>query len=256
MAEATKEKKTKVRGKNGLDKIKKKVDARSGKRKTSAPKTAAGSSSREAKRAAAAEKRRQEVQRAKLFLGCAAAALVLFILLALILPGVFKKKTATPQGTLIGVNSDVLQYQEAVTEECQKQGILEYATLLLALMQQESSGQGTDVFQCSESPFNTEYSSSPGSISDVSYSIQVGVQTFAYCLEAAGCESISDTDALKLALQEYNYGNDYAGWALTNYGGYSEENALEFSEKMQDELGWSAYGDPEYVAHVLRYISL
>ena len=123
-------------------------------------------------------------------------------------------------------------------------------------MQQESSGQGTDIFQCSESPFNTEYDNTPGSIADTAYSIRVGVETFAYCLEQAECKSISDTNALKLALQEYNFGNDYAGWAIANYGGYSEENAFEFSEKMKAELGWETYGDPQYVSHVLQYIEL
>ena len=42
-------------------------------------------------------------------------------------------------------------------------------------------------------------------------------------------------------------------WALTNYGGYSQDNALEFAENMKGKLGWSQYGDPEYVSHVLRY---
>lgn len=169
---------------------------------------------------------------------------------------VIPKKKTVIAGQLRGVNSDVLQYADAVAEACRQFDIEEYSTLMLAVMQQESSGQGTDVFQCSESPFNTEYSNAPGSITDVSYSISVGAQTFAYCLEQAGCKSPSDTEALKTALQEYNFGSDYAGWAIANYGGYSEENAFEFSEKMKAELGWSAYGDPLYVPHVLQYIDL
>lgn len=199
----------------------------------------------------AADRRYQEVLRARILLGGIALAAV--VLIAFLL---FPRRKPADPGQLVGVSSDVLRYREAVADACRQYGIEEYATLMLAMMQQESSGQGTDVFQCSESPFNTQYNNAPGSITDVSYSIQVGAETFAYCLEQANCSSISDTDALKVALQEYNFGSDYAGWALANYGGYSEENALEFSEKMKAELGWDAYGDPQYVPHVLQYIAL
>ena len=64
-----------------------------------------------------------------------------------------------------------------------------------------------------------------------------------------------DMDKLKLSLQGYNYGNGYITWALRNYGGYSAENALQFSNDQAASHGWSAYGDPEYVPHVLRYYS-
>lgn len=195
--------------------------------------------------------RQQEVQHQKIIIGCVIAAVVILLLLIFVLPKLTIKK-----GTLKGVNEDVLQYQSQVEAWCKEFDIEQYSTLLLAMMQQESSGQGTDVFQCSESPFNTWYSNTPNSITDVDYSIRVGVETFAYCLEVAGCKSIRDTDRLKVAIQEYNFGNDYAGWALSNYGGYSPENAIEYSETMMAQLGWSAYGDVEYVPHVLQYIDL
>ena len=67
--------------------------------------------------------------------------------------------------------------------------------------------------------------------------------------------STQDMDKLKLSLQGYNYGNGYITWALRNYGGYSVENALQFSNEQAASHGWSAYGDPEYVPHVLRYYS-
>lgn len=211
-------------------------------------------SKRETASLTATELRRQQVARQRIILGCAALSVIVIVFAAFILPR-FSHRTVN-RGKLVGVNSDVLQYADAVASQCKEFGISEYSTLLLALMQQESSGQGTDIFQCSESPFNTEYDNTPGSIADTAYSIRVGVETFAYCLEQAECKSISDTNALKLALQEYNFGNDYAGWAIANYGGYSEENALEFSEKMKAELGWETYGDPQYVSHVLQYIEL
>lgn len=38
--------------------------------------------------------------------------------------------------------------------------------------------------------------------------------------------------------------------------GYSEANALQFSQEQASSLGWKSYGDPEYVPHVLRYYSV
>ena len=73
------------------------------------------------------------------------------------------------------------------------------------------------------------------------------------CLREADVESPLDLEHIKLALQGYNYGNGYISWAKENYGGYSAANASEFSDMMAAQLGWSSYGDKEYVAHVLRY---
>ena len=137
-------------------------------------------------------------------------------------------------------------------EHCKDADIPQFSTLMLAIMQQESSGLGTDVLQCSECPFNTVYDNIPNAITDPYYSIQVGAEYFAYCLKEAGCKSIKNTERLKIALQAYNFGNSYATWALENYGSYSVENATEFSLMMQYTLGWDSSGDPEYVEHVLR----
>lgn len=200
----------------------------------------------------AADKRYQEVRRSRIILGCVILSIAIILLLALL--SRFARPVNLGQLTE-DVREDVLQYTDAVAAECARQGISDYSVLLMALMQQESSGQGADIFQCSESPFNQEYPGTPGGITDVDYSIRVGVETFAYCLEQAKCKSIADTKALSLALQEYNFGNGYADWALANYGGYSEENAAEFSERMKAELGWDIYGDPQYVSHVLQYIT-
>ena len=178
---------------------------------------------------------------------CAAvfAAVLLLILLA-------KKLLLTPEKA-VGVNPEVLQYRSEVEEACREQGIGEYAELMLAMMQQESGGLLPDVFQCSESPFNLLYERSPNAIDDPAYSISVAAETFAYCLERAQCGSIRDKEGIKIALQEYNFGNDYSVWARENYGKYTPENAEEFSLNMQTELGWEAYGDPLYAEHVLQY---
>lgn len=41
--------------------------------------------------------------------------------------------------------------------------------------------------------------------------------------------------------------------AQSNYEGYTAANAAEFSDMMAERMGWSSYGDKQYVPHVLRY---
>ena len=57
---------------------------------------------------------------------------------------------------------------------------------------------------------------------------------------------------IKQALQSYNYGNGYLEWAKAR-GGYTLANAAEFSDMMAQRMGWSSYGDKQYVPHVLQY---
>ena len=110
--------------------------------------------------------------------------------------------------------------------------------------------------QCSECGFNTRYPHAPGSITDPEYSINVGIQNLADCLQIAECESPVDMDAIKLALQGYNYGQGYITWAMNKYGEYSKANAVEFSLKTAEACSWNSYGDMDYVPHVLRYYPL
>ena len=192
--------------------------------------------------------REAEVRRLKTLIAAVSAVV-------LILGGLLIHHLLIPvnKGSLTGVSDEVLQYEASVKKACKDAGISQFSTVMLAMMQQESSGLGTDVMQCSECPFNTEYDNTPNAIEDPEYSIQVGAEYFAYCLKEAGCKRIKNTERLKIALQDYNFGNSYATWVLETYGSYSVENATEFSLMMQNTLGWGSYGDPEYVDHVLRY---
>ena len=70
--------------------------------------------------------------------------------------------------------------------------IEEYLGLLQAMMMQESGGQGNDPMQSSECEFNTQFEKKPNAISDPEYSIQVGIQYFAKCLEKANVSSLKD----------------------------------------------------------------
>jgi len=151
------------------------------------------------------------------------------------------------------VSSDVERYSDKIEKYAQQYGISGYVAIIKCVMMAESGGRGTDVMQCSECPYNEKYSNKPNSITDVDYSIEIGIKYLAECLKQAGCNSSSDTAKVSLALQGYNYGNGYISWALEKYGGYSQANAQEFSNIMKAKLGWSSYGNPNYVSAVLKY---
>lgn len=180
------------------------------------------------------------------------AILVVFILIVGIIAGVVFYGEAESSEAL---SAEVLSYTSTIQKYASKYGISEYVSAIQAIMMQESGGKGTDPMQCSESPYNTRFSNSPNSITDVDYSIEVGVQTFAECIQQAECKNSQDMDKLKLAWQGYNYGNGYIAWAKKR-GGYTEENAVLFSKEQAEALGWDSYGDPQYVPHVMRYYSV
>ncbi|GEM_PF-3364695 len=131
-------------------------------------------------------------------------------------------------------------------------GMQGYVSLILAVMQQESGGRGSDPMQAAEGPYNKKYPHKPGGIADPAYSIQCGIQQIKASLQAAGCTSPTDMTAIALALQGYNFGSGFISWAKAR-GGYSEANAAAFSRMEAAKLGWSSYGDVRYVPHVLRY---
>ena len=157
---------------------------------------------------------------------------------------------------ILPVSEKVKAYEPIIQKYAKENGIPDYVLLIEAVMMQESGGRGTDPMQCSECNFNTLYPHTPGSITDPEYSINVGIQNLADCLQIAQCESPLDMDAVKLALQGYNYGQGYITWAMNKYGEYSKANAVEFSLRMAEQCGWVSYGDMDYVPHVLRYYPL
>ena len=202
---------------------------------------------------AAVEAAAKTVQSMMAALGAAGAVMVLLlvIMVGIIGGAAFSGSSESNEA----LSQEVLSYTATIQKYANQYGIPEYVSVIQAIMMQESGGRGTDPMQSSECPYNTRYSNSPNAIQDADYSIHVGIQYYADCLKEAGCTSPQDMDKLKLSLQGYNYSNGYITWALRNYGGYSAENALQFSNDQAASHGWSAYGDPEYVPHVLRYYS-
>ena len=183
--------------------------------------------------------------------GWVAVVIILIIVLlgcaVSIFGGGSRSSTYTP------VSAEVEAYDPMIRKYAQQYGIPEYVELIKAVMMQESGGRGLDPMQAAEGGFNTRYPHVPNGITDPEYSVECGVQELKAALEAAGVENPVDMERIKLALQGYNFGSGYISWALRNYGGYSVANAAEFSDMQAARLGWSSYGDKQYVAHVLRY---
>lgn len=152
----------------------------------------------------------------------------------------------------VGLSAEVLALMPQINAACEKHGIPEYAPLVAAVIMQESGGNvelvNGDVMMCAEGmgyPVGTPV--------PVEESIDFGTGLLADLLHQAGASGPADISKISLALQSYNFGGGYLTWAVSKYGGYSKENALEFSQQQAATMGWSGYGDPEYVAHVLRY---
>lgn len=178
---------------------------------------------------------------------------VLILVIVILFGGILCMTGGDNSNTVSPVSAEVQAYEPVIRQYANQYGIPEYVELIKAVMMQESGGRGLDPMQSSEGGFNTRYPREPNGITDPDYSISCGVQELKAALDNAGVESPIDMEHIKLALQGYNFGNGYISWAKSNYGGYSLANATEFSDMKAAELGWSNYGDKQYVPHVLRY---
>ncbi|MDA1642129.1 bifunctional lytic transglycosylase/C40 family peptidase [Bacillus cereus group sp. TH177-1LC] len=152
------------------------------------------------------------------------------------------------------VSPEVMRWEPLVRKYAAQHGIEAMTPLILALIQQESSGTQLDVMQSSESQ-----GYGPGYFTDPEESIKYGLMHF------ADCHKKSNGDP-NITLQCYNYGTGYANYALSN-GGYTHANARAFSAEQTAKTGYKCaswrsaeavannwcYGDPDYVPHVLRY---
>ena len=154
------------------------------------------------------------------------------------------------------LSNEVLSYTTVIEKYATQYDMSEYIPIIQAVMMQESGGKGTDPMQASECPYNTKYPKKPNAIQESEYSIDIGIHYLSDCFKEAQVKDTFDNEHIFLALQGYNYGNGYIEWAVKNFGGYSKANAKVFSDQKKAELGWDTYGDPDYIEHVMRYVSL
>ena len=179
-------------------------------------------------------------------------AVVIIMIVVLLGSAVARFGGGSESNTYTQVSAEVEAYDPLIRQYAKQYCIPEYVELIKAVMMQESGGRGLDPMQAAEGSFNTKYPHEPNGIKDPEYSIQCGVQELKAALTSAEVESPIDMERINLALQGYNFGNEYISWAKSKYGGYSYANAVEFSTQQAQRLGWDSYGDTQYPAHVLR----
>lgn len=171
---------------------------------------------------------------------------ILLLIFTLLLTGCEETRDDLLFGT-VRIPADTEQYRELMAEACLAEGIPEYENLLMAIMAAESSGSDvTDVMQCSESL------GLPRNSLGTEESIRQGVRYFKSLLEKA--DQVG-TD-LKSTIQAYNFGPGFLDYAAKeNEGRYTEELAVDFSDKMKQKYQSKVYGNPFYVSAVSKYIS-
>ena len=184
---------------------------------------------------------------------CSIGAIPIFIIIIISLIGGFFMTRSSSSGEGNSVSEEVIAYTPLIQKYAEEYEIPMYLNVIQAVMMQESSGIGNDPIQSSKCGFNTKYPHKPNAIDNPEYSIQVGIQNLADCIQRSKCTDPLDMPKLSLALQNYNYGNGYIEWTIENFGGYSEANAKVFSDEQKRKYEIQGYGDPEYVPHVLRY---
>jgi len=77
-------------------------------------------------------------------------------------------------------------------------------------------------------------------------SINAGTKMLSSLLKTTGGD-------VKLALAAYNMGSGILSY-FKSHGGYSVRNMQGFSNMMKQQHGYSVYGDPQYVEHVLSHL--
>ncbi|MEK4306884.1 MULTISPECIES: lysozyme family protein [Oceanobacillus] len=202
----------------------------------------------------------------KLIIGGSLALIALLVILAI---GIFQSiiggsgDDSSQDGEFVDIESGsqqisetVEQYRDDVEYYAKEYEVEEYVDVLLAMMEQESSGKGSDPFQASESKCGYI-----GCITDPKESIEQGVKYFSEVLEQAEGD-------VELTLQSYNFGGGFIDFVLDKGESYSKELAIEFSSMKYAELRHTGiyscihpeysdvgacYGDVEYVDNVLRY---
>lgn len=158
------------------------------------------------------------------------------------------------------LSENTISYSDDLREAATDNEILNYVNYLMAIMEVESHGEGSDPMQSSESA-----GLPPGSFTDPKDSIRQGAYYFAGCLSLAnenGCD-------LMTAVQAYNYGQGFINYVADNGGQYTLELAISFAEKYSGGIqvdysnaiavdyngGWRyAYGNMFYAQLVNQYI--
>lgn len=147
----------------------------------------------------------------------------------------------------------VQNYRPIVSVYAAQFGMTDYVDLILAVMAQESGGEGLDPMQAAENTaYNKKYPAVQNGIQDPQYSIWCGVQELKEALRLASCTSPYDMEHIKLALQAYNYGTGFIIGATSP----SWPGTHVWTQALADDFhNRGGGGDSQYIEHVLRYYS-
>ncbi|WOC32884.1 MULTISPECIES: bifunctional lytic transglycosylase/C40 family peptidase [Caproicibacterium] len=185
---------------------------------------------------------------------------VLSIICVIMLPLLVLLMISSAFGALSGSNASsvplpaaVQNYRPIVSVYAAQFGMTDYVDLILAVMAQESGGEGLDPMQAAENTaYNKKYPAVQNGIQDPQYSIWCGVQELKEALRLASCTSPYDMEHIKLALQAYNYGTGFIIGATSP----SWPGTHVWTQALADDFhNRGGGGDPQYIEHVLRYYS-
>lgn len=147
-------------------------------------------------------------------------------------------------GSLLGVGSSLQQEQQAgggkqlspqveryrplVETEAKAQGMEEYISLILAIIQVESNGMGNDIMQSSESAGYGR----PNVFQTPEESVRQGIRHMKQIVNILKAYNKDYEKNMKLIAQSYNYGVAFASYVGNKGGEYTIEVAEEYSKNV------------------------
>lgn len=146
----------------------------------------------------------------------------------------------------------VEEYRNTVETLCQQEGLSEYSSVIMAIMEVSTSGAGTDPMQAADKEANELFGKNRGDIGNYYYSIKVGIKEFKELIKICGVENINDSGRLSVAIQAYHFDRGYIEYA-NSADGYSVDTAREYLYMSQD-LPHSL--SPAFAVNVYQYIQL
>lgn len=145
------------------------------------------------------------------------------------------------------LSPDVMQWEGKVVEELNKYGLVRYKDLVLVLITLESGGLVPDVMQSSES-----LGLPPNTLTDPNESIEAGVKLLKEAIDLMNTHNVD----IQTVIHSYNYGTGFIPYIANNGGKWTQRLADKFSDSYASKLGWSTYGDKQYVAKALKYLTI
>ncbi|GGE55882.1 lysozyme family protein [Priestia taiwanensis] len=146
--------------------------------------------------------------------------------------------TAAGQQRTSAISTKVKNLEPKIQIELKKYNLEQHSDLLLALIQQESRGEGTDPMQASESA-----GLKPNTIDNVDWSIQQGIKHFNTVVKYGTNKQVD----FPTIVQSYNMGKGYIDFIAENGRTHTEQLAKQFSEiqvKKQPDV-YTCKGDKE-----------